>query len=486
VRTQTAKRTLWLGMSVALITAVVATGAFGVSGSDKITTIAGNGKRGFSGDGGPATSAQLNQPHGVAVDGQGNVYISDAGNYRVRKVRPGGTITTFAGDGTPGILGDGGPATAARLSHVNSVAVDRQGNVYISDHGSGRVRKVSLDGTITTIAGGGSPRGDGGPATLARLYAPLQVAVDGPGNVYIADYADQRVRKVSPGGTITTFAGTGKGGFSGDGGPATSAQLDEPYGVAVDGPGNVYIAEFANHRVRKVSPGGTITTFAGTGKAGFSGDGGPATSAQLNEPVGVAVDGRGNVYIADFRDHRVRRVSGGTITTLAGTGAGSGDGGFSGDGGPASSAQLSYPFGVAVDGQGNVYITDRNNGRVRKVGGSASAAAALKLTLGGASPQPLLDQKAITVTARCSRPCSLAATGTVTIVGTRNVFGLTRATAKLAAGKRTLTLRFPAAEQQRFRRLLKAGQQARAVITVRAKDTAGNMSTSKRTVAVQR
>jgi hypothetical protein len=141
---------------------------------------------------------------------------------------------------------------------------------------------------------------------------------------------------------------------------------------------------------------------------------------------------------------------------------------------------------VAVDGQGNVYITDRNNGRVRKVGGSASAAAALKLTLGGASPQPLLDQKAITVTARCSRPCSLAATGTVTIVGTRNVFGLTRATAKLAAGKRTLTLRFPAAEQQRFRRLLKAGQQARAVITVRAKDTAGNMSTSKRTVAVQR
>jgi hypothetical protein len=225
VRTQTAKRTLWLGMSVALITAVVATGAFGVSGSDKITTIAGNGKRGFSGDGGPATSAQLNQPHGVAVDGQGNVYISDAGNYRVRKVRPGGTITTFAGDGTPGILGDGGPATAARLSHVNSVAVDRQGNVYISDHGSGRVRKVSLDGTITTIAGGGSPRGDGGPATLARLYAPLQVAVDGPGNVYIADYADQRVRKVSPGGTITTFAGTGKGGFSGDGGPATSAQL---------------------------------------------------------------------------------------------------------------------------------------------------------------------------------------------------------------------------------------------------------------------
>jgi hypothetical protein len=237
--------------------------------------------------------------------------------------------------------------------------------------------------------------------------------------------------------------------------------------LAVDGQRNVYIAEYGNHRVRKVSPGGTITTFAGTGKQGFSGDGGPATSAQLYSPEAVAVDGQGNVYIAD--DYRVRKVSGGTITTIA----------------AAASAQLNIdPIGVAVDGQGNLYIADYRNDRVYKVG--ASAAATLKLTLGGASPQRLLAQKGITITASCNKPCSLSATGSVRILGTRYVFGLTRATANLvAAGSTKLTLRFPVAAQARFRLLRKSGRQARAVITVKAADTSGHTTSATRTITVR-
>jgi sugar lactone lactonase YvrE len=477
---------LWLGVGVALVAAVVATGALGVSGSDTITTIAGSGVQGFSGDGGPAVGAQLYAPEGVAVDGARNVYIADAGNNnRVRKVSPGGTITTIAGGGSapgPG-WGDGGPATSAQLRGPNWVAVDGQGNVYISDFFNSRVRKVNPGGTITAFAGTGTQgfSGDGGPATSARLLGPQGVAVDKQGNVYIVDGNGDRVRKVNTGGTITTFAGTGIRGFSGDGGPATSARLNNPEGVAVDGAGNVYIADLQNGRVRKVSPGGTITTLAGGGSA--FGDGGPATSARVRSPYGVAVDGQGNVYIADRIDHRVRTVSpGGTISTFAGTGAG----GFSGDGGPATSAQVFAPWGMAVDGQGNVYIGDDQNRRVRKVS-KASVVAALKVTLGGAPTQRLLAQKAITVTARSNKPCSLAATGSVTILGTRYVFGLTPASAKLAAaGSRTLTIRLPAAALKRFRLLWKAGLKARATITVRATDKAGRTSTSKRIVAVRR
>ena len=336
-----------------------------------ITTIAGTGTAGSSGDGGPATSAKI-FARGVAVDGQGNVYIG--ADSRVRKVSPGGTITTIAGTGTPGNTGDGGPATSARLFSSDWVAVDGQGNVYIADGFFNRVRKVSPAGTITAFAGTGAFgfSGDGGPATSARLNEPHGVAVDRQGNVYIADEGNNRVRKVSPGGTITTIAGTGTGGCAGDGGKATSAQLSFPAGVAVDGQGNVYIAGgVLCPRVRKVSPGGTITTIAG-GKIGKSGDGGPATSAWLWDPRGVAVDGQGNVYIADNGDSRVRKVNpSGTITTFAGTGSG----GFSGDGGPATSARVRGPWGVAVDGRGNVYIGDGGNSRVRKVGTSATAKA---------------------------------------------------------------------------------------------------------------
>ena len=240
MRPATMRRMFRAGLAVAVVAAAVATAAFGVSGSDTITTIAGNGKPGFSGDGGPATAAQLRSVDGVAVDSQGNVYIADSANYRVRKVSPGGTISTFAGKGGGGgALGDGGPATSARLDAPRSVAVDGQGNVYIADFNAHRIRMVRPNGTITTFAGTGqaSFSGDGGPAVSARLYAPAAVAVDGQGNVYIVDAYNQRVRKVTPDGRITTIAGTGKQGTSGDGGPATSATLSYPYGAGGGRPG---------------------------------------------------------------------------------------------------------------------------------------------------------------------------------------------------------------------------------------------------------
>ena len=217
------------------------------------------------------------------------------------------------------------------------MAVDASGNLYIADTGNNRIRKVSATGIITTVAGNGSAgySGDGGPATSAQLDGPEGVAVDGSGNLYIADTCNNRIRKVSATGIITTVAGNGSAGYSGDGGPATSAQLSLPAGVAVDGSGNLYIADSGNNRIRKVSATGIITTVAGNGSPGYSGDGGPATSAQLNQPAGVAVDASGNLYIADSSNNRIRKVSAtGIITTVAGNGFD----GYSGDGGPATSA----------------------------------------------------------------------------------------------------------------------------------------------------
>jgi uncharacterized protein (TIGR03437 family) len=347
-----------------------------VSGG-RITTAAGNGNGNFSGDGGPAASASLTHPFGVTVDSAGNLYIADTYNGRIRKVS-GGTITTVAGNGSFGFYGDGGPATSASLYLAYAVAVDSTGNLYIADGViSGRIRKVS-GGTITTIGGNGAYRfsGDGGPATGASLNGPGGVAVDSTGNLYIADSANNRIRKVS-GGKVTTVAGNGAYGFSGDGGPATSASVAEPLGVAVDSAGNLYIADFLNSRIRKLS-GGTIATVAGNGNQGFSGDGGPATGASLNGPSGVAVDSAGNLYIADYYNNRVRKVSGGTITTVAGNG----NQGFSGDGGPAASASLNFPGGVTVDSAGNLYIADVNNNRIRKVSGGTITTVAGNGTLG--------------------------------------------------------------------------------------------------------
>ena len=330
-----------------------------------ITTVAGDGATGFSGDGGPATSASLNRPNAVAIDASGNLFIADGSNYRVRRVDAAtGIITTVAGDGTLGGSGDGGPATSASFNYANGVAVDGSGNLFIAE--SHRIRRVDgATGIITTVVGGAASgfSGDGGPATSASLNFPSGLAVDGSGNLYISDSFNYRVRRVDAAtGVITTVAGDGIRGFSGDGGPATSASLNVPWGVAVDTSGNVYIADRDNHRVRRVDAAtGVITTVAG----GFVGDGGPATSSSLNSPAGIALDASGNLYIADSAHHRVRLVDGatGTITTVAGTTST----GFSGDGGPATTANLNSPQGVAVDGSGNLYISDTFNHRVRRV-----------------------------------------------------------------------------------------------------------------------
>ncbi|MFE2758151.1 RICIN domain-containing protein [Actinosynnema sp. NPDC059335] len=283
------------------------------------TVVAGNGTQGGGGDGGPATSAQLSYPAGIAVDAGGSLYIAGWHNHRVRVVAPNGVITTVAGTGVGGSDGDGGPATSARLSYPVDVAVDGAGSLYVIDLDSHRVRKVS-NGVITTVAGTGTAGfdGDGGPATAARLFGPRSIAVDGAGNLYIADTGNYRVRKVAADGVITTVAGSGTSGGGGDNGPATAAQLSHAIQLAVDGAGTLYISDSVHHRVRKVAANGVITTVAGTGTAGFDGDGGPATSARLNCPVGVEVDGAGNLYIADSRNDRIRRVSpSGVITTVA-------------------------------------------------------------------------------------------------------------------------------------------------------------------------
>jgi uncharacterized protein (TIGR03437 family) len=325
-----------------------------------LTTVAGNGTPGFSGDNGPAASAQLRGPSGIAVDSSSNLYITDYYNSRTRKVS-GGVITTVAGGDTAGFSGDNGPATSAQLYYPSGITVDSASNLYIVDHGNDRIRRVS-NGVIVTVAGNGTCcfSGDNGPAIGAQLNGPTGVAVDSAGNLYIADQYNDRIRKVSN-QVITTVAGIGTDGFSGDNGLATSAQLKWPSAVAVDSAGNLYIGDYLNLRVREVS-NAVITTVAGNGTWGFSGDNGPATSAQLAGPPGVAVDAAGNLYIADPYNYRVRKVAGGVITTVAGGGSSG-----LGDNGPATGAQLTGPAGVAVDSAGNLYIADGY--RVRKVSG---------------------------------------------------------------------------------------------------------------------
>ena len=344
-----------------------------------ITTVAGNGAALYAGDGGAATNASFDSPSGVALDAVGNLYIADRGNDRVRLVNTNGFITPVAGYGSGAILaygsgtyaGEGGAATNASLAGPAGVTLDAAGNLYVADTMNARVCKVDTNGIITTVAGNTeiSYQGDGGAATNASLDGPTSVAFDPAGNLYIADYNNNRIRQVNPNGLITTVAGNGNHGWSGDGGAATNASLYYPSGLAVDAAGNWYIADCYNNRVRQVNPNGLITTVAGDGPSypsagSYAGDGGPAVKAGLHYPSGVALDAAGNLYVADASDMRVRRVaSNGVITTVAGNGLST----FAGDGGPATNAGLDLPFAAVFDASGNMYIADRDNNRIRMV-----------------------------------------------------------------------------------------------------------------------
>ncbi len=376
ITTQPTNQTVMAGSMVVLSVAVSGTGPFSYqwqfNGANLpngiINTVAGNGTGSYSGDGGAATNASLYYPEGAVLDAAGNLFIADFVNNRIRKVTTNGIITTVAGNGSPGYNGDGVPATNATVRPAG-VAVDVNGNLFIADWNNHRIRKVDTNGTITTVAGNGSPgfSGDGGPATSASLAFVEAVAVDGSGNLFIADMDNNRIRKVDTNGIITTVAGKGPavyGSYSGDGGPATNANLNAPYGVAVDAAGNLFIADMDNNRIRKVDTNGIITTVAGNGSPDYSGDGGPATNACLDAPYGMTVDAFGNLFFADSWNDRIRKVDPlGIITTVAG----SDNWGYSGDGGAATNATLNLPSGVALDSTGNLFLADLGNERIRKV-----------------------------------------------------------------------------------------------------------------------
>ncbi len=340
--------------------------------SGQIKTIAGTlGTAGFTGDGGSATSATLNYPMAVAVNSAGTtVWLADYYNLRIRSFTVSGNINTVAGDGSGGFCGDGGPATSACLYYPTGVAVNSAGDFFVADYDNYRIREVNTSGTVNTVAGNGSTSqetaGNNVSANGVTLNYPWGLVGDQSGNMFIADQNNYIVREfVNSSGLVNFFAGNGTYGYSGDSGPATSAQLTYPYGVARDSLGNVYVADAYNCIIRKVDTAGNISTVAGTPNyCSFGGDGGPATSAYLSYPYGVYVDTNDNLYIADTYNQVIRRISGGTITTVAGTPS---VGGYSGDGGPATSAELNYPNGVKTDSAGDLYIADSYNHRVRMV-----------------------------------------------------------------------------------------------------------------------
>ena len=426
----------------------------------QVSTVAGSGLTGDSGDGGPATRARFGRIEGLALDRAGNIYIADADKNRIRQVDSAGTIETIAGTGSFGWDGDGGPAARATLTAMSGLATDRDGNLYIADTWADRIRKIDPEGTISTVAGTGEEGrgGDGGPAIDARLHLPHGVALDGSGNIYIADTENHLVRRVDASGTITTFAGTGDAGYSGDGGAANVAQLDEPHAVAIDPAGNVFVADTGNRTVRKVDAAGIITTVAGTGPRGRGTVTGTGTEVRMSRPRALAIGRSGDVYIADQWANRILRLdTAGTISVVVGLGqrefffpgdiavdvegnayvvfrsmhtvlrvdpsglvepfAGSGRFGFSGDGGPAVNARLAFPTSVATDDIGNIYIADNSNHRIRMVdrGGVIQ-------TIAGTDSRGFAGDGGLATSARFHYPADVAAgdDGSVYVADRRN------------------------------------------------------------------
>jgi len=337
--------------------------------AQSISTTAGTGSYGFSGDGGPAVSAKIDMVYALACDSDGNVYIADSWNNRIRKVTPAGMISTIAGTGEGGFSGDGGLATSATLSSPRGVAVDKQGNVYISDSGNCRIRRVATDGTIATVAGTGTAgfAGDGAEATAAQLSFPRGLAVDSSGNLYLADSMNFRIRKITPQGIISTVAGMGACGPWGDGGLAAEASIGLVQSLAFDSAGYLYFTDVYFNSIRKVSPAGIVSLVASDASTcvgeGCSGTGSSGINLQLKFPRGIAIDNQGTIFVGDSGSNLVRTIANsGKVGVLAGTGTA----GYSGDGGPANAARLNNPYPVALDPFGNLLIGDLRNYRVRK------------------------------------------------------------------------------------------------------------------------
>ena len=329
-----------------------------INTSGTISTIAGTGTAGYSGDGASATAAKINLPSGVSVDSSGTIYLVDSGNNCVRRITN-GIIRTIAGTGTAGFTGDGGAGTSATFNFPASLSRNASNELFIADGGNSRIRKLGTNGIVTTVAGRGL--NDGDQATNGTLNMPMAVARDRFGNLFVADVANTRIRKVDTNGIIITYAGSGNIGFAGDGGAATNASLNKPYGVALDNAGNLFIGDSGNARVRKVDTNGIITTIAGTGSFAISGNGGAATNAGLRA-WGVAVDGLGNIFISDPIASWIRKIdTNGVITSAAGTGSF----GHTGDGGAATNAKIYNPIGICFNGAGEMFFTE--GGAVRKV-----------------------------------------------------------------------------------------------------------------------
>jgi len=332
-----------------------------------LTRFAGTGEAGYSGDGGPAIQATLRIPAGLLTDDKGNVYIADRENHVVRKVDPKGIITTIAGNGTAGFSGDGGPAVKASFNFPSGLALDSKGNLYIADRSNNRIRRVTPKGIVNTYAGNGEEGygGDSGPALKARIDRPFGLAIDKKDNLFIADRRNNRVRKINPSGIITTAAGDGGFFYMGDNGPAYRASIAGPTGVAVDDKGNLYIADRNNNRIRVVDKQGMIRTIAGTGQQDYNGETELARETNLYLPFGLTIDKKGRLLIIDRSHYRIRRVDPlkGKIETLAGNGRKK----FAGDGGPATGANLNFPHGIIVDKKGNVIFSDKGHFRIRKI-----------------------------------------------------------------------------------------------------------------------